>query len=154
MIVLALTGIDSPPTETVKHPNLFHSQCPALENVLDQHSAPQCFILYLLHVGSSHCFLAYKHSPFSKLSTCHMSHTAFDCYCGGTMSAHAVQQKAAPPHMIPSFKKKYRRVHAGAGQRILFFDQCASEHVFVQKLFDKTWTQDNAASPKCFLQQL
>lgn len=153
MIVRA--GIDKSSTEKRSIATSFHSQCPALVNVFDQHRGPQCFILYFLHLVSSNCFLEHKHSPFSKLSTCHMSHNTLDCYCGATMlSAHALQQKAAPPHMIPSFKKKNRRVHAGAGQRILFFDQCASEHVFVQKLFESTWTQENAASPKCFLQQL
>jgi hypothetical protein len=56
--------------------------------------------------------------------------------------------------MIPSFNKKNLRGHAAAGQRILFFAQCASEHEFVQKLFEHTLTQDNAASPMSFLQQL
>jgi hypothetical protein len=70
------------------------------------------------------------------------------------LSAHALQQKAASPRMIPSFKKKNLRGHAAAGQRILFFAQCASEHECVQKLFEHTLTQDNAASPMSFLQQL
>jgi hypothetical protein len=70
------------------------------------------------------------------------------------LSAHALQQKAALLRIIPSFSRKNRRGHAIEGQRILFFDQCASEHMFVQKFFDKTWTQDSAASPISFLQQL
>jgi hypothetical protein len=70
------------------------------------------------------------------------------------LSAHAVQQKAEPPRMTPSFNKKNRRGHAGAGQRNLFFDQCASEHVVVQKFLEHTSTQDKATSPMSFLQQL
>jgi hypothetical protein len=70
------------------------------------------------------------------------------------MSAHILEQKAALPRMIPSFNKKNRRGHAGAGQRILFFDQCTSEQELEQNFFEQTWTQDNAASPMSFLQQL
>jgi hypothetical protein len=70
------------------------------------------------------------------------------------LSAHAAEQKAAPPRMTPSFNRKNRRGHSGAGQRNLFFDQCASAHVLVQKFLEQTSTQDNAASPMSFLQQL
>ena len=56
--------------------------------------------------------------------------------------------------MTPSFNKKNRRGHEGAGQRNLFFDQCASEHVVVQKFLEHTSTQDKATSPMSFLQQL
>ena len=75
-------------------------------------------------------------------------------YCTWTLSAQLLLQKAAPLRMIPSFNRKNRREHAAAGQRILFFDQCASEHALVQNCLECTWMQDSAASPTTFLQQL